>query len=929
MPSLREKKVYHAVAKGCDSRCVGIYIDYNLMTQAVSGRATSKHLSCRTLKDAVEFMSRHDVSDPRIIFFNKEGQKKVYSVVRYESEILGIPANSPSSINHLEDAIIADLLAETLPLPLADDGDDISDTVINDLEMTIKECEKSVLSWDSRPDGKSDDVRNSTPLVTKTDSIRNISYLSPIDRGVNHEVDYEGSMGSMLTSAKSVASKGVQHVHIPSQVSAEVQVDSISHEQIDRIKSELATLKRQKKALLEEKDGLMKKNSGLRNANDILVKQNSKVSRLKKELSKVEGQKNYLVKEKQRLQRLLDEADCLLAANVLSEDSGFPDTTLPSSENTPPTIAASRQSPSTQDSNSNPRSTDGFSPRNALSGTIYYPPNLLPADLDTWLSTRMDTAATRSVEVPLSSSEPPATVPDPGTDVHSSNRDVLTANSSHDDLLAGPELDIWLSSQLPFLDRSLQTEDFSPEETQLSDPSLPAVKFRLGGSYPELSNLRHCRPWLRIYGKSFKSKDHAYQWRKAVFHNIPHLAEKIRRKHTAKQAMFIGRNITTTAEWKTKEKFTAMREINIAALEQDAGFRETLLSTGMRPLKEDTDHITWGHLNGGENKLGELYEQLRHQLRVNDANLTEDFQDRLTQLRDGPASNTENDQSDAPIQDPMDVPRIGLVFGDSNAQGVHPRLSNYIFRNVPIPGGMVCPDSARPHKEPLSHHLSLAMCGDEQDVTLMCGTNDAANADPTIFKQHYTHLVRTAGSKGAQVTCSSIYHRADRSTRHEVVNLNRRIDVLNEQIRDVANAEGAVYVDNCAEVGSSAEYPNTYILTRPKYGHQYLHLRDVAKRDLAFRIGKAIEAPQESNSRRQSPVNQQSSNLNPEAAPWVSRIARRNHLQREAEEARSWFLRTQEEYETYQARRRARFVPGASLQQSVSYPRDVQNNAQW
>ncbi len=337
-----------------------------------------------------------------------------------------------------------------------------------------------------------------------------------------------------------------------------------------------------------------------------------------------------------------------------------------------------------------------------------------------------------------------------------------------------------------------------------------------------------------------------------------------------------------------------MKDVNEAALEQDEGFKHTLLSTGLRPLMEDTAHDTWGSLGRGQNKLGELYEQLRSNLRMNDPDSTQDFQERLNQLRNGPTVNMDQIPVISAQQIQQDVPKIGLLFGDSFAQGVHPRVDNCVFRSVPIPGGKVCPDSSHPEKKPLSQHLTLAMCGDEAYVGLMCGTNDAANSDPALFRQHYTELVQVAGSKGARVICSSIYHRADRTSADQVLRLNTQIDVLNQSIKEVARNEGAVYLDNCAEVGSSAEYPNTNILTRPKYGHQYLHLRDVAKRDLASRIGQAIESSQErrfpiQRSPQESRTRTLQSSRNPEALPWVSQSARREHLSNELEEARRWF----------------------------------------
>ncbi len=174
-----------------------------------------------------------------------------------------------------------------------------------------------------------------------------------------------------------------------------------------------------------------------------------------------------------------------------------------------------------------------------------------------------------------------------------------------------------------------------------------------------------------------------------------------------------------------------------------------------------------------------------------------------------------------------------MSFGDSNIQGVHPRIANRICRTVPIPGGTVCPTPGKKH---LLELLPTAMTGDESDIVLNGGTNDAATCNPVEFENNYRQLVRTAASKGARVICSGIYHRGDRSTAAEVAALNTRIDILNEQIASVASEEGAVFVDNVKSVGSSVFKPNTSMLTAP----QYLHLNARGRVDLSQRLAATI-----------------------------------------------------------------------------------------
>ncbi len=590
MRSLREKKLYHAVAKGCEPRFVGIYTDYNMMSQAVSGRATSKHLSSRTIEEAVQFMSEHDVDDIRVIFVNKEGQKESYSVSKYKSDILGMA--SPVSREEgaeVDEHVLNDLLTETISFPADDDEIDSL------LEDTIKECEKSVLSWMSAPSDvitQSPRPDSSLSVANQLDGTRNqtkgsdvqsprpessLSVANQLDgtrnqtRGIVSGIDvlvtstpFRENVTANISNISRIEDSHTEIAGEEVRISQEREVQSddthqipssfintgsqteMAGEEIGKLKSELAKLKSQKKALIGEKDALMKKNVGLRKANDILVKRCSKVSSLKKELQSVQKQKNHLVKEKKRLESLLQEADCLFAANVMKDDSGFMqeevmrektsgDPSVDQSVNQLPEISHNSNlqeevSQEGQQSRICPSSEHRDSIHPNSHGTIHFPPNLLPADLEAWLSPRMHTPE----EFPESSSPP-------------------SSQANEDANLSDPEMNVWMSSQLPFLDRTLEAVD-EPAEHQLSDSSLTPVKFKLEGNYPELSNLRHCRPKLSVYGKKFRSKEHAYQWKKALVHNIPQYAERIRKAHSAKKAMSLDRKIVTSEEWKKRNK---------------------------------------------------------------------------------------------------------------------------------------------------------------------------------------------------------------------------------------------------------------------------------------------------------------------------------------------------------------------------------------
>ncbi len=369
------------------------------------------------------------------------------------------------------------------------------------------------------------------------------------------------------------------------------------------------------------------------------------------------------------------------------------------------------------------------------------------------------------------------------------------------------------------------------------------------------------------------------------------------------------------------------------------------ISTGDRPLKENTGHATWGAQGDGQNKLGQLYEELRYNLSI------EGLQERLNNLRYAPADISAGPQElsgDIPVpplistsspneqyqqtppsrqappnnqqpynQQPSsngthsnlqqrtqpdtppnvthqsiqneassEPPKVALFFGDSNSQGVHPRMEGYIWRTVPVPGGKVCNDAP---SKPLESTLSSAMVGDESAIGLHFGTNDALNSDPIQFKQDYRKLVKTARSVNhAVVLCSGIYHRADSATSEQRFNVNRKIDVLNRQIEAVANEEGAIFLDNCVDVGSSVSNPNTTILTNPKYGRKHLHLNPTGQNDLSQRIAAKLSAPIPASARSSAQSRTRSTALNPDAPPWTM-TGRSTYSEAHAEDARQWF----------------------------------------
>ncbi len=90
-----------------------------------------------------------------------------------------------------------------------------------------------------------------------------------------------------------------------------------------------------------------------------------------------------------------------------------------------------------------------------------------------------------------------------------------------------------------------------------------------------------------------------------MYHGIDWLADRIYSTRSATKVQSLARTYMshTTDEWEDHDKYTFMREIQVAALRDIPLFRETLVTSGMRPLREATDHHSWGFLRVGLTNL--------------------------------------------------------------------------------------------------------------------------------------------------------------------------------------------------------------------------------------------------------------------------------------------------------------------------------------
>ncbi len=373
-----------------------------------------------------------------------------------------------------------------------------------------------------------------------------------------------------------------------------------------------------------------------------------------------------------------------------------------------------------------------------------------------------------------------------------------------------------------------------------------------------LSNLHHCA--VTVFGKQFDSREHAYQWSKAVYHGQSKEADLIFNAESASQAMELGKKILTCQAWELEVKFEKMKDIQIAAVSTCKKLQEKLLTSGDRPIKERTTHHTWGALKDGGNMMGIFHEESRDLLRTGQIKSADSAcpcskpQGKATLDKGNKEENMSKCESPSAKSTPSNpkspkktgptkkkLPQKGLFFGDSMSRDVNPDIYGGEFATISVSGGRLCPrPNSNDNHTNLNRLLQNSMTGEEEHIVLGFGTNDSIGCDLDKFESRYRSLVETAQSNGAQVYCSGIYHRGDLTDPSARYARNRVIDDLNQIIMAISDELGCVYIDNCAAVVSTSQKPNLHILTKPSRGVKLLHLTVQAKLDLKYRIEDSI-----------------------------------------------------------------------------------------
>ncbi len=389
------------------------------------------------------------------------------------------------------------------------------------------------------------------------------------------------------------------------------------------------------------------------------------------------------------------------------------------------------------------------------------------------------------------------------------------------------------SAQEPSLSSHATPSHISDNSSAKQPPTPPPVPpvnspifFRIEGSCPWLSNLyqeEHLTKF-EVFDDTWKSKEHPYQWRKAIFFEERAMANAIKAAPTSLEAMALGKQIGGSKDmmdkWNSK-KSSVMKQIHSAFCEQQNWFVDKLISTGDRVLCEDTAHPEWGALGRGQNWLGKLLMSLRRDYLMRyDNSIPRPSHIPLESISEQPPKTTKSPSRGKKF----------LFFGDSMSYELPLDIPGYECKVTSHSGARVTtPKTAQRNYVQTITRLKRDMDGDESHVGLLIGANDVPHTNVAKFTASYRALVRTAKSNGATVLCYGIFHRGDR------MDLNGKIDVFNKAIHQVAREEKCVFINNTSHFHSTAQYPNVDILVGGR-----LHLKTWVKRAMANRLSEAV-----------------------------------------------------------------------------------------
>ena len=136
------------------------------------------------------------------------------------------------------------------------------------------------------------------------------------------------------------------------------------------------------------------------------------------------------------------------------------------------------------------------------------------------------------------------------------------------------------------------------------------------GAQDILSNFYASKHKLRYAGLSFKTLEHAYQYKKAKEHGDDKLADEIFVCDKAIKAKVLGSSVSVSQHWHSVKAYI-MQDLLRCKAECIPEFRQMLLSTHNAKLTHPVKDDFWGYWDGqGMDMFGHLLMELRDNLKA-------------------------------------------------------------------------------------------------------------------------------------------------------------------------------------------------------------------------------------------------------------------------------------------------------------------------
>ena len=183
------------------------------------------------------------------------------------------------------------------------------------------------------------------------------------------------------------------------------------------------------------------------------------------------------------------------------------------------------------------------------------------------------------------------------------------------------------------------------------------IKFK--GEQDEFSNFYHITGGLQAYGQTFYSQEEAFQYRVAMESEQWDKMKDILEAKNGPAAYTIGKDVKKSSAWESKEK-RIMKELSYLKVEACPEFKDKLLSSGNRPIIENTLNKKWGigADGNGMNLMGKILVEVREEIRKSLSG------DSKSEVMVGVTSDSSNDDSARKRDEPQpsNIPRERFNF---------------------------------------------------------------------------------------------------------------------------------------------------------------------------------------------------------------------------------------------------------------------------